>query len=387
MTKTKIKPKRASLVPFTMYPQASSFYAMGNCDASYQLSQASGEEPPTVFSDRGTEVHEVISGKLDRKKTDETVNSEADALLEQQLTGLRAWGGEAATLVEAVREQRLWIRDGLTPIYSGQPDSWVTLKRDVYLSDFKTTWHPLDDIVATNSQIRVYVSLIDEEVKHKLDSITAAIHKPGKLSPPAVFDREAIDAAREWAIDIAVHAVEPGRKKPTKGPWCKYCSGKVLCPLWREELMSLAEMAAAVADDIPDTQLRLIGPKLALAKMVVERLESRLVERVKARPDFFPDWSFEPGTAKRKIDDTIEAYNILVIREKVMTPGEFLLCANLGITHLENRIRQNKTLTTKGATDYLNRVAKKVLTKTEPKDKLVYNPQKLDGTTNQQLTE
>lgn len=367
-------------VPYTHYPRASGFYAMSNCEASFQLSQASGEEPSSVFSDRGTEVHAVINGTVLPEKVDESISDEALRLLDQRDEKLKEWGGEAALDIQPIGEKRLWIRDGLNPIYSGQPDSYVILKKDVFLSDFKTGWHPLDDIAATNSQLRAYVPLIDEDLHHKIDTITAAIHKPGKLSPPALFDREAMDDAREWAIEVAVHAAEPGLKTPTKGPWCKYCAGKVLCPLWREELMSLSEMAAAVAEEIPDTQLRKIAPKLALAKTVIERLEARLYQQVKAKPEFFSDWTFEPGVSKRKISDTIEAYNILVVREKVMTAGEFLLCANLGITDLETRIRKNKQLTIKGATEFLSHVAQGVLTRTNPRDKLKYDPQQLDET-------
>lgn len=369
------------LMPFTMYPRSSSFYAMSNCEASYQLSQASGEEPPTVFSDRGTEVHEVLSRKVDPGKADPGVREEAELLEAQRQERLSEWRGDAALAAKAVREKRLWIRHGLNPLYSGQPDSYVLVKKDGFLSDFKTTWHPLDDIVATNAQIRSYVPLIDEDYKHRLDSITAAIHKPGKLSPPAIFDREAIDDAREWAIEVAVHATEHGKKTPNRGPWCKYCAGKVICPLWRDEVMSLGEMAAAVTEDIPDTQLRLIAPKLALAKTVVERLEARLYDRVRSRPEFFKDWSFEPGVPKRKVTDSIEAYNILVVREKVLTPGEFLLCASMGVTLLETMVRRNKKLTVKGASQFLNQVAGTVIGKTDPKPKLLYDPKELDGAT------
>ena len=65
------------------YPRASAFYALSNCPASFALSQASGEEPPTPHSDHGTEVHQVISGALQRDKVDEGIRDEADALKQQ----------------------------------------------------------------------------------------------------------------------------------------------------------------------------------------------------------------------------------------------------------------------------------------------------------------
>lgn len=357
-----------------LYPRGSSFYALANCEASYQLSVASGEEPPTPFSDRGTSVHKVISGKLDRASVDREIAEEADYLEAVRQKTFGPW--LAGEQWEPVRESRLWLRAGLKPIYSGQPDLYnINQPRTlVLLSDYKTSWHPLDEYVATNCQIRAYVPLIDTELKSQLDAIVAGIHKPGAQSPPAIFNREAINDARAWASAVASKAVEKGPKTPTRGAWCKYCSGKVLCPLWREEVMTMAELSNAISAEIPDSQLRAIAPRLALAAAVIERLSARLEARVRERPDFFKDWRFEPGDYRRKIDNTVAAYNILVVKKKVMSPAEFLLSCRLTVTDLERWIKKNQDTSLRETKELMASLLDGIMEVKANKDKLTYDP-------------
>lgn len=361
------------------YPRASAFYALANCEASFQLSQASGEEPPTPFSDRGTEVHRILSGKLKEKEADPGLVDEAQELRRQRDQMLSEWSSGKDHLVQIATEKRIWMRNGLKPIYSGQPDEYAveTDTKRVLLSDYKTGWHGLDDYVATNCQIRAYVPLVAQETGST--EITAAIHKPGRLSPPAVFDVDAIYDARDWAVSVAMRAMSKGEKKPNRGAWCKYCAGKVLCPLWRDELSSLAELSSAIASEVPDSMLRSIAPKLHLASEVCERLLERLYERVKARPDFFTDWKFKPGSAKRRIEDTVEAYNQLVVRNQILSPGEFLTCCRLAITETESRIRKARNLSVKSTQELMAEILAGIMEARRGRDVLVYDPKEVDG--------
>lgn len=357
-----------------LYPRSSSFYAYANCDASFGLSIASGEEPPTPFSDRGTEVHAIISGKTPRSAAEPELVEEADAL---ELTRTRTFGPWiGAEDWATVRERRFWLRSGLKPLYSGQPDRFdVNPSRSlVLLSDFKTSWHPLDEYVATNCQIRAYVPLIDTELGGKPELIVAGIHKPGANAPPALFDRTAIDAATQWAQAVALRATAPGPKTPTRGAWCKYCSGKVLCPLWQGEVLSLAELSNAISAEIPDSQLRAIAPRLQLAAAVVERLLARLEARVRERPEFFRDWRFEPGDYRRKIDDTVAAYNTLVVKNKVLSPAEFLASCRLTVTDLERWIKKNKNASLRDTKSLMASLLDGIMETKTNKDKLTYDP-------------
>src|SRR6266436_9100588 len=229
--------------PEKRYPRSSFFYAMDNCDAAFELSQASGEEPSTPYAEKGTRVHAVLAKKLPKEQLDDAEADLAADLDVQRSKLLQGWLNGNEIEFELV-EERLWMRKGLKPLYSGQPDRVVLSERRLLIPDFKTGWHPLDHIVATNVQLRSYVPLAvaycDENDMGPIKEVTVAIHKPGKKSPPAVFDVEAIVDAEDWALDVVDRATKPGPKKPNRGPWCKYCSGKVICPLWRDEIIGTA---------------------------------------------------------------------------------------------------------------------------------------------------
>jgi hypothetical protein len=361
---------------YKRFPRSSSFYCYENCEASFVLSQASGEDPPTPFSDRGTEVHGVLSGKIDKSAVDDAIIDLAADLAEQHWKARKLWSGQEPFSGERVLETRLWLRKGMTPVYSGQPDIFEREGTRVMLTDYKSGWHPLDHIVATNCQLRSYVPLIDEHYDNEIDEVTAHIHKPGKKSPPAVFGRREINDARAWAIEVARRVTAKGPKNPNRGPWCTYCSGKVLCPLWRDEVIGLAELSTEIASGVPDAMLRQIAPRLALAATVIEKLRERLYLRAKQRPDLFPDWRFEPGDLRRLIDDNEKAFDLLVTKHSGLSFTEFLESSRLSVGDIEGFVRKNKKMTVAQAQEWMAKILAGVMTKKPPlKDKMIYDPQ------------
>jgi hypothetical protein len=206
-----------------------------------------------------------------------------------------------------------------------------------------------------------------------IEEVTVAIHKPGKKSQPAVFDLEAINDSRAWALDVVARATRPGPKKPNRGPWCTYCSGKVLCPLWRDEIIGTAEYYDMAVRDIPDTALRELAPKLSIAAAVIEKLRARLESRVKEAPENFPDWRFEPGENRRSIVNAAEAGKRLVEKEYV-TREEFMACCKAGVTNLELAIRKRNNLSVAATHELVNKTLGDLIDSKPTKDVLVYDP-------------
>jgi hypothetical protein len=285
-------------------------------------------------------------------------------------------------------EERLWMREGLTPIYSGQPDRIVRLDKRVFIPDFKTGWHPLDHFTATNCQLRSYVPLADEYFDG-IEEAQVAIIKPGKQSPPAVFWPEEILYARAWAVEVATRATKPGPKTPNKGPWCTYCSGKVLCPLWRAEVLSFAERADLVVSEIPDVALAELAPRLELAATVIEKLRLRLWGRVQLAPGNFPDWRLEPGDKRRSIENLGELYDRVVTRDAAMSFEEFLEACRISIGDLEGTIRKNKQITWAETYEYFAKKLGDLITVKPTRSNLVYDPRpkQLEGEANGQETQ
>jgi hypothetical protein len=365
---------------YERYPRSSSFYAYENCEASFELMQAAGEEPPNIFSDRGNEVHALLSGKKDPALAgDAEVELATELDLQDKALAKKLYAG--LQVDEEHFEERLWLRNGLLPIYSGKPDRWRLYGASrgahwVYLADFKSGWHPLDHYVATNCQLRSYVVLLDEASGRTLAQAVVAIHKPGKKSPPAVFDRAELDQARGWALQVVAKVTAKGPKTPNRGPWCTYCSGKVLCPAWRKEIEMLAPYSSAVVADIPDLVLAQMAPHLDLAKTVIEKLMDRLKERVKERPDLFVGWRFAPGEARRSLDPARneDAFEILVTKGADLTFADFLASARMSVTALEASLMKNRHLSKPSATELLNTKLAAVIEKKLPDPHLVYDP-------------
>jgi hypothetical protein len=320
----------------------------------------------------------VLARKLSPKELDDAEADLAADLDAQRVRLVDGWLDGKRIEFEMI-EERLWMRMGLKPMYSGQPDRVILSGPRLLIPDFKTGWHPLDHIVATNAQLRSYVPLAVDEIQARggdlceIEQVTVAILKPGKKSPPAVFDHEAIGDARAWALDVVDRATAKGPKKPNRGPWCTYCSGKVLCPLWRDEIMIAAAQVDVAVRDIPDLVLRELAPKLEIAATVIEKLQTRLYSRVKEAPQNFPDWRFEPGTKKRSIDNVPKAAKAL-IDANYLSGEEFLESCSVGITKLEASIRKVNDYTVAQTEEVLNKTIGHLITKKPDKDKLVYDP-------------
>jgi Protein of unknown function (DUF2800) len=364
--------------PEKRYPRSSFFYSMDNCDVAFELSQASGEEPPTIYSDKGTSIHAVLAGRVLPKELDDAEADLAGDLSDQRRRLVEGWLNGKKVEFEMI-EERLWMRKGLRPVYSGQPDRVIMSGPRLLIPDYKTGWHPLDHIVATNSQLRSYVPLAVDEIELRggelaqVEEVTVAILKPGKKSPPAVFNAQAIKDARDWALDVVARATAKGPKKPNRGPWCTYCSGKVLCPLWRDDILTIAGQVDVAVKDIPDLVLRQLAPKLSIAATVIEKLKARLEARVKEAPEHFPDWRFEPGQKKRHIAHVLPVAKAL-IDAKYLTSAQFLECCSVGITKLEEGVRKANDFTVSQTAEVLKSTIGGYIDLKPDKDKLVYDP-------------
>jgi hypothetical protein len=356
--------------PEDRFPRSSSFYIYDNCDLSFELCQQAGEEPATIFSDRGTKIHGVWAGRVPAQLLDLDERSIYDRLEERYEQRVRAWLGDEAKPHQELTEERLWWRMGLRQIYSGQPDRVLVVRERAYIPDFKTGWHPLDAIAATNCQLRSYVPLVSQNIDG-IEEITVDIIKPGKMSPPAVFNSDLIDQAKAWALNTVARVRKEGEKKPNRGVWCQYCSGKVLCPAWKTEIQALAlgnQLLAQATDDM----LRELGPRLDIAAKVIERLKARLEQRVREAPELFKDWRFDKGDTRRRIVSLTLAYQRM--SAEGVSATDFISACNGKVTELESIYRKKKGLKTIEGAIAFNKLLGSALESHPNKDKLVYVP-------------
>lgn len=350
-------------------PRVSSLYIYDNCAAAHSLCLKSGEEPATVYAFKGTRIHRVLAGEGSIEDLDADEQKIYEELWSKFREQLRAWRGDAE-VEDAWTEHEFSLHYETSVILTGHPDKVIRSGRRLFIVDFKTSYHTLDALSATNAQLRGYVALADHNICN-IDQITVWICKPGKVGPPAVYDRTAIDAATRWATRLVKKISGPASWKPTRGPWCQYCCGKVLCPLWREEIGQLAK-ADQFVESIPDQQLADLAPKLDIAKKVIERLKARLEERVRENPQAFPGWKFKPGRLMPEIPSVQSAY--LAFKD-LIDSDTFLKATNLGLGELVRIYRDASGVTWEQARKDVESRLGQNLTYTQAKSSVYFDPQ------------
>jgi hypothetical protein len=349
-------------------PRPSEFYIYSNCPASYQLMRASGEEPATTYAFKGTRIHKVLAGHGGMELLDPDESKTFEELWEAFRVALREWRG--SDKIDEVWSEEVFpylSPDGKT-IFLGHPDRIIRSGSRLFIVDYKTGYHTLDAITATNCQLRGYVALADANLRG-ITEITVWIDKPGKRDLPAVFDRGEITRARVWSLDLVQRVADPEvSKQPNKGDWCKYCSGKVICPAWKQEIQNIAA-SQDVVDIMPDEALALLAPKLDIAAKVIDRLKARLEERVRKHPGAFPGWHFRPGQLRPKIEDAHQAFIALC---DVLNADTFMSISKIGIGDLVAAYREQTGCTWEAARYEVEKKLGEALTYIRQKDSLVY---------------
>jgi hypothetical protein len=310
------------------------------------------------------------------------LTSEETKIFEDLFAGLRR---QIEVWRQGEQIERSWIeqefawRISADVSYVGHPDKVLKSGDRLFIPDFKTGWQPLDGISATNAQLRAYVAIVDANITDDIREATVWIDKPGRKDAPAVYDREAIQQVKIALRNTAVRVTSEGPKTPNRGPWCQYCSGKVICPAWRKEIQTFANIEAI--DSLADQHLAELGPKLDIAAKVIERLKARLEERVKANPTFFVDWHFKPGRAVGHIENVSQAWLAL---KAEMDAESFLELTKLQIGQLTEKYRQLHKCTWEEARAALEAKLGENFKYVRTKAQLVYDPERViaiaDGT-------
>jgi hypothetical protein len=332
-----------------------------------------GEEPTTIFADKGSRIHRVLAASQEIGPGD--LAPDESQIFEDLFAGLRrqieVWRQGAEIDRSWIEQEFVW-RISTDVQYVGHPDKVLKSGDRLFIPDFKTGWNPLDAISATNAQLRAYVAIVDANIQDDIREATVWIDKPGRKDAPAVYDRNAIQQAKIVLRNMAVRITGKGEKVPNRGPWCTYCSGKVICPLWRQEIQTFASDDIEPIDSLPDQQLAELAPKLDIAAKVIERLKARLEERVKANPNAFSDWHFKSGHLVGKIESVAQAW--LSIKSE-FDPKSFLELTKLHIGKLTDAYRQLHKCTWEEARTAINMKLGDNLKYIRTKSQLVYDPQ------------
>jgi len=187
-----------------------------------------------------------------------------------------------------------------------------------------------------------------------LEEVTVSLIAPWVGRPqPAVFDKAALTAAKEWLREVIYKEKNATENDLHAGDWCKFCPAaengchalrttalEAIAPVKLETLPAGAEkeaMFARLMELDADTLLDMMEKRARISQLC-ESIEGAIRRRVESGdPDICAQWQLTDGRKVRKIVDPAAAYEAL--QEYGVTLSDLWAAADISVGPLEEAIR------------------------------------------------
>lgn len=331
-------------------PSASSIERLMLCPASHRLSMGMQDEGGDD-ADFGTFVHSLIAWEdvdLDYPRYHEADAIASELSLKKEEVS-NAWLAEDQMRDYIEREKRLWLHDGLTPIFSGQLDHLEVIGTRGLVIDYKAIQWGDHTETSRNPQLMAQAVLAANE--YDLDEVTVCLIQSGHKPEPVVYVKDDLTKAESLLRETLRQAMDealpprPGEKQ------CQYCKAKAICPAATGEMKALAFEEVV---EINRWEVMPAAEKLALydsaqvAKKVIAEIESRIKADLAANPEAIPGLKEKPGSIRRNVSDAQEAYSRLA---DVVSVEEFVPACQVAIGKLETAYYQKRKSADKKVTE------------------------------------
>jgi hypothetical protein len=243
-------------------PSASSLHRLVNCPGSFRAAReaiAAGMTPPDDSDDAasGTRIHKWLETEsdedwqalsYDEQRTATLCQSQRNWLLADfaKMHGDIEWERRFAINAFGV----VFDAAGALPrIGTGQADLTALAGDRLLVIDYKTGRGDITPADA-NDQLRGLAVLFNHL---NLESVEVAIVAPLAGQPTtAVFDREALKAAKEWLVQTWLQA--PESILTVSGPWCQYCPARLICAACADH--NAQTLAPLTQDGLPPDKIK-----------------------------------------------------------------------------------------------------------------------------------
>jgi hypothetical protein len=331
-------------------PSASSGHRRRRCVGSENLIRqlrAQGllkEIPQSPDALSGTLVHRAWAGENVELNADQAQTLDDLRRLEAMLVA--DWSGQEPFYLLG-REERLWLREGIEPVHSGQYDAaYCSEDGRVLILDAKTLYGEVEP-AEYNDQLRELVALFRFKYPH-FKRVRVAILSPKLHERCTVADYDQLEAElalRLLRLNLAESAEPEAPRVP--GSYCKTCPAVLQC----EEARQLVGATYSLAKRIEQGEFRLpLGDKgsrilgeIIVAQNVLNALREAYKRELEASSDCLPGWRLKPGKRMRKIPDVDKALEVAI--NNGFELSEFLACTELSIGRLEERVQTKTSLT------------------------------------------
>jgi hypothetical protein len=255
------------------------------------------------------------------------------------------------------REERLWLRQGIEPVHSGQYDVCYvsTDYQRALVLDGKTLYREVE-AAERNDQLRELTALLhfnNPIIKH----FTVAILAPNlaeRVSIATYDQLEAELALRLLRLSLAESA-DPAAPR-TPGAHCEHCPARLQC----EEARSLIGHSYSLKKRIDAGEFVLpLGEKgarileeIKTAKTLLADLEEAYKAELKNDPDCLPGWQLSNGRKLRWIPEVEKALEAWSTHRYAMS--DFLSCTDLVLRRLEEKLATQTGKVGKGLANHFN---------------------------------
>jgi Protein of unknown function (DUF2800) len=342
---------------------------LSSCSSAYRRRRCAGSEnligelrtrgllkeiPPSKDAESGTVVHAAWSG------ADVKLNpSQEKTLIElKRLEAMVVADWSAGEPYELLgREERLWLRNGIEPVHSGQSDVCYlsTDHRRALVLDAKTLYGEVE-AAEHNDQLRELVALFRFNYP-ALEHFTVAIlspNRPERISIATYDQLEAELALRLLRLSL-FESADPGAPR-TPGAHCGHCPARLQC----EEARQLIGHSYSLKKRIDAGEFVLpLGEKgarileeIKAAKTVLADLEAAYKAELKTDPDCLPGWILSNGRKLRSIPEVEKALEAWSTHRYAIS--DFLACTNLAIGALEEKLTAKTGKVGKGLANHFN---------------------------------
>ncbi len=325
-------------------PSASGYSRLLNCPGSWALEQKCEKDEGSPEATSGTRIHAWLAGETVEPEL--TMQEMDTALMCRSLeeSAIGEWS-RRSPMYSILREERLYLRKGLSVYFSGQPDVVCIEGSRALLLDYKTSYGKQQDS-SENDQLRALAVLLRYEYP-QLTEITAGIVQPGAGMKVqlTVFTKEHLDAATD-ELAGALQSYKQPDAPLVLGEHCKWCRAKAICPKQTGQFTKLSNMTIGTGLDrqemlTNDVLFQLLKQKGNVVKFIGE-LESEAKRRLEAGQTIEGDgeqYALVESDGKRKVTDNAGLAEKLMLECGITSKELLEQCATIKVSELDTLMR------------------------------------------------
>ena len=266
---------------------------------------------------------------------------------------IKGWLGNSQEPFNSIKEERLWLRRGLWPLLSGQPDEIFKAGNRAAVIDFKFGNYRVAD-PADNVQLAIYALLVSRD-DDTIQEVTCQILSPYHDFEPFTYTRAELDQLHQSVLVVINSLADPGA--PTPGSWCQFCPARLICPAARNEAEN-ATLAKVIELPLGEGAAKLLT-QIRRARSLFSEIEAFYRQLLEREPGAAPGWILEPGAVRRSIEDPIKAFEQLV---ELFSVQEFLACCSVSVPELERAWGRKQGISASQAKESFKRLLGNLLT-------------------------